>query len=409
MTRSPRTPSRSARLVGRRQLLFASAACATALGCTAPTASGPVQNAGPAEAGASDTTPVVCLGDGGLPGATYDITKSKFAFGSAPTLDDVGGGFVRWVGSDGALGIWASGAELGVMNAGAPESNLPDWSSDPAASAAHVLAYFESMGVEACQVPGSGATYFGSGTGTADGGLTSFTSNGSTAELERGYSGIRINESIAFAHFESADQTTSESLYWPAIPADVVSAAIAFQATLATQAGLAAYKALLPPDAQGDGQVVIHHSSSGSQGPFAARVTYDVISTVPALKGRGISACLCRRWWAQPAKMARNRSNSSSERRRGSARTGRRHHDQRVWLDLSRPPRKARRSEHQDGSKPVEAPRRVGAVRSSARNRWARHRGFESRGTSAPIVVDRRLDDANETTKGDVEFRLPDP
>lgn len=283
---SPTQSHRATRPVGGRQLLFASAACATALGCTAPVASGPGQNTSGAEAAASDTTAAACLVDGGLAGATYDITKSKFAFGSTPTLDDAGGGFVRWVGSDGALGIWTSGTELGVMNAGAPEWNLPDWSSDPAASAAHVLAYFESMGVEACQVPGSGATYFGSGTGMADGGSTSFTSNGSTAELERGYSGIRINESLAYAHFESADTTTSESLYWPAIPADVVSAAIAFQAALATPAGLAAYQALLPPDAQGDGQVVIHHSSSGSQGPFAAGVTYDVVSTVPADAGQ---------------------------------------------------------------------------------------------------------------------------
>jgi hypothetical protein len=31
----------------------------------------------------------------------------------------------------------------------------------------------------------------------------------------------------------------------------------------------------------------------------------------------------------------------------------------------------------------------------------ARHRGFESPGTYAPIVVDRRLDDAKEATKDD--------
>lgn len=278
---------RATRPAGGRQLLFALASCATALGCTAPIASGSiVQNTGRAEVAPSDATTAACPVDGGLAGATYDITKSKFAFGSTPRRDGVGGGFVRWVGSDGALGISTSGAELGVMNAGAPESSLPDWSSDPAASAAHVLAYFESMGVEACQVPGSGATYFGSGTGTADGGLTAFTSNGSTTELERGYSGIRIKESLAYAHVESADQTTGESLYWPAIPADVVSAAIAFRAALATPVGLAAYKALLPPDAQGDGQVVIHHSSGESQGAFAAGVTYDVLSIVPADAGQ---------------------------------------------------------------------------------------------------------------------------
>jgi hypothetical protein len=35
----------------------------------------------------------------------------------------------------------------------------------------------------------------------------------------------------------------------------------------------------------------------------------------------------------------------------------------------------------------------------------ARHRGFESPDTSAPIVGNRRLGDANETTKGDERRR----
>ena len=39
-----------------------------------------------------------------LAGAAYDITKSRFAFGSTPSEDDAYG-FVRWVGVDGVVGI----------------------------------------------------------------------------------------------------------------------------------------------------------------------------------------------------------------------------------------------------------------------------------------------------------------
>jgi hypothetical protein len=195
-----------------------------------------------------------------LAGAAYDITKSRFAFGSTPSEDDANG-FVRWVGVDGVVAIEQSGAESGSLNGGAPEASLPDWSGDPAALTAHVTAYFVTLGVSACQI-GSAGVHSGS--------------DGSTIVLVRSVDAISVAESIAYARMDSQDQSTSEAFYWPTIPAEVVASARAFQATLADPTGLAAYKAKLPANAQGDGVVILHHTSSSSTSPFAAAATYDV-------------------------------------------------------------------------------------------------------------------------------------
>jgi hypothetical protein len=168
---------------------------------------------------------------------------------------------VRWVGVDGVVAIQQSGGELGVLNAGAPEASLPDWSDDPTALASHVTAYFTTFGVSACQV-GDAQAYDGFG--------------GRTVALTRAVDGITVVESIAYARFNNLDQSTSEGFYWPTLPADVIASARAFNAKLADPPELAAYKSQLPADAQGDGVVTIHHTSSSSTSPFTAAATYDV-------------------------------------------------------------------------------------------------------------------------------------
>jgi hypothetical protein len=205
-----------------------------------------------------------------LAGATYDLTKSRFAFGSTPVRDDANG-FIRWVGVDGVVAFEQSGGEIGSMNGGAPEASLPDWSSDPAALGAHVTAYFASFGVASCQVGGA----------QVNGG-----SGGRTIVLWRSVDGITVSESLALARFDTQDQSTSEGFYWPEIPADVVMAARAFHARLVDPTALAAYKAKLPADAQGDGVVNLHHTNAASTAPFAAAATYDV-ETPPSTLGRG--------------------------------------------------------------------------------------------------------------------------
>jgi hypothetical protein len=198
-----------------------------------------------------------------LAGAQYDVTKSHFAFGGPPVRDDQNG-FVRWVGPDGVVAIETTGAEMGIMNGGAAETNLPDWSNDPAALGAHVRDYFLSFGVAGCQMP---ETQVQGGSG------------GSTIGIAHLVDGILVAESLAYARFNNNEQTTSEGFYWPTVPAAVVDAARALHARLADPTMAAAYKALLPAADQGDGEVVIHHTSSSSTAAFASAATYDVSET----------------------------------------------------------------------------------------------------------------------------------
>jgi hypothetical protein len=160
------------------------------------------------------------------------------------------------------------------MNRGAPQSNLPSWSADTSALDAHVSAYWVSMGVASCQVNGV---------------TDSYGSAGAIPKLSRGFDGIAVADSLAVAHFDVDDQTTEEDLYWPEIPGDVVSSAVAFKNDLATPTGLAAYKAKLPANAQGKGQVVIHHTSEYSFSPFTAQATYDVTDSTPHDEGDSLS------------------------------------------------------------------------------------------------------------------------
>ncbi len=205
-----------------------------------------------------------------LEGAAYDVTKSRFAFGSPPVRDDEGG-FIRWVGNDGVVALEQSGGEIGSMNGGAPEASLPDWSNDPTALGAHITAYFESFGVAACQV----------GSAQANDGF-----GGRTILLARSVDGVAVAESLAYARFDNQDQSTSEGFYWPTIPAAAVTSARAFREKLADPVQLAAYKAKLPANAQGDGVLILHHTSETSPPPFTAAATYDV-EPPPTILGAG--------------------------------------------------------------------------------------------------------------------------
>jgi hypothetical protein len=267
--------------------IYRSAFCAVVVlvGCGGgPSGVSSGASSGGSGAGAGGAT---CSSSAPLQGASYDIAKSRFAFGSTPSAEEAGS-FVRWVGTDGVVAISPHGSELGIMNANAPESALPDWSTDPSKLSAHVIAYWVSMGVETCQIASAGFLGSVSGGGSIDGGFTQ-TTGPTDIPLERGINGVPVAESLAVARFNVNDQTTFEAFYWPEIPAEVVGAAVTFANQLSDPAGLAAYKAKLPADAQGQGQVLIHHTSAGSSSLFQAAVTYDVVQTVPPSDSGGIS------------------------------------------------------------------------------------------------------------------------
>jgi len=237
---------------------------------------GSTSTIGTSDSGASDAA---CSSNSLLSGASYNIAKSRFAFGSMPLAQDVGR-FVRWVGSDGVVAIWSDGSVLGIMNGGASESDLPDWSMDSSKLAAHTIDYWLSMGVASCQIANKGILGSGSIGGSINGGSTVTTSS-RTIALSRGINGVPVVESLAVARFNVNDQTTQETFYWPEIPADVVSMAVVWNNQLADPNALASYKAKLPADAQGEGRVVIHHTTAGSSSAFQTAATYDVLQTAP--------------------------------------------------------------------------------------------------------------------------------
>jgi hypothetical protein len=160
------------------------------------------------------------------------------------------------------------------MNGGAPEASLPNFSDDVAALSTHVRDYFLTFGVPACQV---------SAVNAASG------SNGTIIHLERAADGIKVAESLAYARFDSDDESTNEGFYWPTLPEHTMASARALLAMTADPAALGAYKAKLPPDARGDGSVVIHHSSFADSAPFESRATYDVFGSASySFDGEGI-------------------------------------------------------------------------------------------------------------------------
>ena len=214
-----------------------------------------------------------CQAGATLSGSLYDIAKSRFAFGNTPVRES-SSTMLRWLGSDGVVAMYPNGSELGIMNAGAPETNLPDWGSNTNALAQHVLEYFESMGLPACQV---------ASTSVLGGSL------GNTIGINRGADGIPVVESYAYARINSNDQSTSEDYYWPPIPADTVTAAQNLRDLLFDAQALANYKTKLPATAQGDGQVVIHHTGASSSSPYQSAATYDVPYSSPLGMGTTLS------------------------------------------------------------------------------------------------------------------------
>ena len=207
-----------------------------------------------------------CWSGQDLPGASYDLSKSRFAFGSSPVREDANG-LVRWVGSQGVIAIAANGSVGASSNSDSPALNRPSFSLDADVVAAHLRAYFKAMGVPDCQVQD---------VGFSSGGFGGASATILDASLVRGIDGIVIGESQAWADFTVDDQTTDEGFFWPAIPASVVSGAIAFRDQLKDPQQLADYKAKLPAGVQGDGIVAIHHSPPfSSSATVKAIVTYD--------------------------------------------------------------------------------------------------------------------------------------
>jgi len=239
--------------MGMRLALLASFFIALVGGCSS-------KSTGAAPAGSGSAGATSCDVGAALTGVTYDVAKSKFAFGGTPTASPFPSGGTHYVGPHGAMLVDQLGYVLASMNSDAPENGLAGAAGDDAAIIQRVKDYFGTMGLDGCQITtpnilGSGG---GGGPTSGSGGVT--TVGPRTVSLSRAVDGIPVFHSIANAEFRAGDVTTNESMRWPTIPADVVAAARALRDQLKDPAKLAAYRAKLPANAQGDGQVVIAHT-----------------------------------------------------------------------------------------------------------------------------------------------------
>lgn len=227
----------------------------------------------------TNTTGAPSCGEPGkdLTGGAYDIARSRFAFGSTPVLSHENG-MSRYVGANGVVAITTLGYELGLSNATSPAQGRPDWSADTGALTAHVLEYFGAMGMAACQATPQILASGGGGGAVGQPSTTVFY--GRTVAFNRVAAGIPVVESIAHAKMNDQDQTTEEGFFWPTLPASAIDEARAFRDRLADTANLDAYKAKLPPESRGPGQVVIHHTegSPGTTTELKVVVAWDTMS-----------------------------------------------------------------------------------------------------------------------------------
>ena len=107
------------------------------------------------------------------------------------------------------------------------------------------------------------------------------------AHLEPSLGGIPVESSYPFAALDNAGSVITEGVYWPAIPANVVSNARAFAERLAAPRERAAFMTKVGKAAPGagntPGSVRIDHTSGGYHGPFQAAAVYSTV--VPSRRG----------------------------------------------------------------------------------------------------------------------------
>lgn len=231
-------------------------------------------------------------------GSLYQHTPSVTHFPlKGDTTVENGETFERIVSSRGAfLTDRVTHGTLAVRHASSKSTSRADAVSDPSAYEAppkgftqdpdqHNKAakdYFISIGLPIAEIGGMHVTTMMSGASRIGGGPTPppmfmwYTSH-----MERKLGGILVEGSHAFAAIDTNGDLITESVYWPAIPLDVVQAAAALDARLKSASERATFlakaRAVIPID-DATGQVKIIHTSWTHHGAFEAHAVYDVLT-----------------------------------------------------------------------------------------------------------------------------------
>jgi hypothetical protein len=262
---------------------------------------------GAASTAAAQNQPTTGQPVAGQGGAKYAHTlgASRFAVGDG-SHRETEGPFERVIGDKGVFFVdTVTGATLAVPNGAAvpkPPADAPASANSPEAlnypqpmttnpneHSAAVAAYLVAAGVPAAEVSGMHVTTTMAGGGPVRDGVQPAQSKllWYTTHLERSLGGVPVESSYAFAALDNAGRVITEGVYWPAIPAGVVSNARGFAAKLAAPRERAAFMAKVGKAAPGagntPGSVRIVHTSGAYHGPFQAAAVYSTV--VPSRRG----------------------------------------------------------------------------------------------------------------------------
>jgi hypothetical protein len=234
--------------------------------------------------GESTMTRVGATRNDGLRGYVHTLSHSRFIVGAV--VDQVERyGTIQIVGTSGVF----STEVISQMATGTPNEDLGmliwrlgPFPGSPADQNVAVLAYFESGGLPADQV--SEVSTLGGEVSRIvvekrDAGEARLVDAGalqfSYSFVRRSFGRVLFPDSFAWAIFDANGDSIFESVYWPAISADTMAAAHAFQQILDDDTMRINYLATMPADSN-NGRLVIRHTSGSWQGSFIAKVAFDV-------------------------------------------------------------------------------------------------------------------------------------
>jgi hypothetical protein len=167
---------------------------------------------------------------------------------------------------------------LAVPNANASSLAVPRYPGTADDHNAAVKAYFVGAGLPEAQIlavtPQAGMVAAGS--------MTTRTGTPTLAyyfsTVHRQAAGVEVVDSFAWARLNANGDVVHESVYWPELPASVLSDATVLANMIGDSTSRAAFTASLPKDLlTTNGSVVVRHTSGEWAGSFAAAACYDVV------------------------------------------------------------------------------------------------------------------------------------
>jgi hypothetical protein len=210
---------------------------------------------------------------GNLSGYTHTFAHSRFDLGNLVAEKDEFG-MHKLVGSDGTFATQLiSGAVVGTHNdVPFPDPTTGVYPGDADTQNAAVKSYFLAAGLPESQIAliSSDEAVYMHGQDVLV---------GSYSMLHRGWDGVLIDDSIAFAAFDAQGRSADEQVYWPEISSEVLAQAREFQKMLADPTQKAAYLQRLPASSR-VANLVIRHTSWFWQGAFQAQACCRGANTV---------------------------------------------------------------------------------------------------------------------------------